>query len=95
MEQFVEYSPATELLRADRHQAYEYLPTGDIHWKYAFDAQCALARTGRHRAVSPTYSPPSSPANTASPSSTTRVTSIPAADVVDFSHPWVAPRGTV
>ena len=40
-----------EQIRADRTVAYEYLPTDDEHWQRAFDAQGALARTGRHRAV--------------------------------------------
>jgi predicted nucleic acid-binding protein len=45
-------SPAEyEQVRADRREAYEYLPTDDGHWQRAFDAQGVLARTGRHRAV--------------------------------------------
>ena len=45
-------SPAEyEQVRADRRDAYEYLPTEDVHWARAFDAQRVLARTGRHRAV--------------------------------------------
>ena len=45
-------SPAEyEQVRADRREAYEYLPTDDGHWQRAVDAQCLLARTGRRRAV--------------------------------------------
>src|SRR5688500_9209805 len=45
-------SPAEyEHVRADRREAYEYLPTDDVHWQRAFDAQRALARAERHRAV--------------------------------------------
>src|SRR3954471_7098298 len=40
-----------EQVRADRREAYEYLPTDDGHWQRAFDTQRALARRGRHRAV--------------------------------------------
>ncbi len=40
-----------EEVRADRRQAYEYLPTDDRHWEAAFEAQRELARSGRHRAV--------------------------------------------
>lgn len=45
-------SPAEyEQVRADRREADEYLPTDDLHWRRAFDAQRVLARTGRHRPV--------------------------------------------
>ena len=45
-------SPAEyEQVRADRREAYEYLPTDDDHWQRAFDAQRLLARTGRHPTV--------------------------------------------
>lgn len=40
-----------EQVRADRREAYEYLPIDDGRWQRAFDAQRALAGTGRHRAV--------------------------------------------
>lgn len=40
-----------EQLWADRRVAYEYLPTDDEHWRAALNAQRALARDGRHRAV--------------------------------------------
>ena len=40
-----------EQIRADRRLAYEYLPSDDEHWQRALDAQGALARSGRHRAV--------------------------------------------
>ena len=39
-----------EQVRADRRDAYEYLPTDDGHWQRAFDAQRYLARTGQRRA---------------------------------------------
>lgn len=43
-------SPAEyEQVRSDRRDAYEYLPTDDVHWRRAFDAQRSLALTGRHR----------------------------------------------
>ena len=40
-----------ERVRSDRRDSYEYLPTDDVHWRRAFDAQPTLAGTGRHRAV--------------------------------------------
>lgn len=40
-----------EQIRADRRDAYEYLPTEDRHWQAAFAAQRSLAGIGRHRAV--------------------------------------------
>ncbi len=40
-----------EQVRADRREAYEYLPTDDGHWQRAFDAQRVLARTRQHGAV--------------------------------------------
>lgn len=50
--QYSARSPAEyEQIRADRRASYEYVPTDDEHWQHALQAQRALARTGRHRAV--------------------------------------------
>ena len=85
-----------EQVRADRREAYEYLPTDEIHWQRAFDAQRGLARTGRHRAVGI--------ANllTAVLAAEHGVTIVHydsdfeiAAEVLQFEHRWVVPRGTV
>jgi predicted nucleic acid-binding protein len=85
-----------EQVRADRREAYEYLPTDEIHWQRAFDAQRGLARTGRHRAVGI--------ANllTAVLAAEHGVTIVHydsdfeiAAEVLEFEHRWVVPRGTV
>lgn len=40
-----------EQLRSDRRLAYEYLPTNDVQWQTALEAQRTLAGQGRHRAV--------------------------------------------
>ena len=90
-------SPAEyEQVRADRREAYEDLPTHEIHWQRAFDAQRGLARTGRHRAVGI--------ANllTAVLAAEHGVTIVHydsdfeiAAEVLEFEHRWVVPRGTV
>jgi len=90
-------SPAEyEQVRADRRQAYEYLPTDDGHWLGAFDAQRVLARTGRHRAVG------IADLLTAVLAAEQGVTVLHydsdfeiAAEVLDFEHRWVLPRGTV
>lgn len=83
-----------EVLRADRRQAYEYLPTDDAHWQLAFDAQRALARTGRHQAVG------MADLLTAVLAGEHRLTVVHydadfdiAAEVLSFDHRWVAPRG--
>lgn len=79
-----------EQLWSDRRAAYEYLPTDDEQWRDALNAQRALARSGRHRAVGM--------ANllTAVQAATHRLTVIhydadfeTAAKVVDFEHVWV------
>jgi predicted nucleic acid-binding protein len=88
-------SPAEyEQLRADRRKAYEYLATDDGHWQRAFDAQCELARTGRHRAVG------IADLLTAVLAGEHRITLVHydsdfdiAAEVLDFDHRWVAVRG--
>jgi hypothetical protein len=49
-------------LWADRHEAYEYLPTDDEHWQRAFTAQRPVP-AGTARLVSPIYSPPCWPAS--------------------------------
>lgn len=88
-------SPAQyEQLWADRRVAYEYLPTDDEQWQVALSAQRALARTGRHRAVGvPDLL-------TAVQAGEHRLTVIhydadfeAAAEVLEFEHAWVVPRG--
>jgi predicted nucleic acid-binding protein len=85
-----------EQVRADRREAYEYLPTDDGHWQRAFDAQRILARTGRHRAVG------IADLLTAVLAAEHRATIVHydadfeiAADVLEFEHRWVLSRGTV
>jgi predicted nucleic acid-binding protein len=85
-----------EQIRADRHDAYEYLPTDDQHWQRAFDAQRVLARTGRHRAVG------IADLLTAVLAAEHRLTVVhydadfdTAADVIEFDQRWVATRGTI
>jgi predicted nucleic acid-binding protein len=90
-------SPAEyEQVRADRREAYEYLPTDDGHWQRAFDAQRLLARTGRHRAVGIID------LLTVILAAEHGVTIVHydaafemAAEVLEFEHRWVLPRGTV
>ena len=84
-----------EQVRADRHEAYEYLPTDDSHWQRAFDAQRELAATGRHRAVG------IADLLTAVLAAEHRLAVVHydrdfeiAAEVLDFEHRWVLPRGT-
>jgi predicted nucleic acid-binding protein len=85
-----------EQVRADRREAYEYLPTEDRHWQGAFDAQRVLARTGRHRAVGIVD------LLTAVLAAEHGMTVLHydsdfdiAAEVLEFEHRWVLPRGTV
>jgi predicted nucleic acid-binding protein len=85
-----------EQVRADRREAYEYLPTDDRHWQAAFDAQHALARTGRHRAVG------IADLLTAVLAAEHGITIVHydadfeiASKVLPFEHRWVLPRGTV
>lgn len=89
-------SPAEyERIRADRRDAYEYLPTNDEHWQSAFTIQRELARAGRHRAVGiPDLL-------TAVLAAEHRLVLIhydadfeTVAAVIDLSHRWVVPRGT-
>ncbi|RBY77293.1 VapC toxin family PIN domain ribonuclease [Geodermatophilus sp. TF02-6] len=90
-------SPAEyEQVRADRREAYEYLPTDDGHWQRAFDAQRVLARTGRHRAVG------IADLLTAVLAAEHGMTILHydgdfeiAAEVLVFEHRWVLPRGSV
>ena len=84
-----------EQVWADRRAAYEYLPTEDGHWQRAFDAQRELARTGRHRAVG------IADLLTAVLAGEHRLTLVHydadfdiAAQVIDFDHRWVVPRGS-
>lgn len=85
-----------EQIRADRAAAYEYLPTDDQHWQQAFSAQRQLARTGRHRAVG------IADLLTAVLAVEHQLTLVHydadfevAAEVLDFEHRWVAPRGII
>ena len=85
-----------EQVRADRREAYEYLPTDDIHWQRAFDVQRTLARTGRHRAVG------IADLVTAVLAAEHGMTIVHydsdfeiAGEVLEFEHRWVLPRGTV
>ncbi len=85
-----------EEVRADRPVAYEYLPTDDEHWQRAFDAQRALARTGRHRAVG------IADLLTAVLAAEHGMTVLHydadfeiVAEVLPLSHRWVLPRGSV
>jgi predicted nucleic acid-binding protein len=90
-------SPAEyEQVRADRREAYEYLPTDDGHWQGAFGAQRALGRPGRHRAVG------IADLLTAVLAAEHGLTVLHydsdfeiAAEVLDFEYRWVLPRGTV
>lgn len=81
-------------LRADRRDAYEYLPTDDEHWQSAFDAQFRLAQSGRYRAVG------ISDLLTSVIASRHRLTVVHydadfeiAASVLDFEQVWVADPG--
>lgn len=84
-----------ERIWARRRVAYEYLPTEYDHWGAALNAQRALARTGRHRAVGlPGLL-------TAVLASEHRLTLLHydvdfeiAAEVLDFDQQWVVPSGT-
>jgi predicted nucleic acid-binding protein len=85
-----------EQVRADRREAYEYLPTDDGHWHRAFEAQRQLARTGRHRAVG------IAGLLTAVQAAEHWLTILHydadlemAAEVLPFEQRWVLPRGTV
>jgi predicted nucleic acid-binding protein len=85
-----------EQIRADRRLAYEYLPSDDEHWQRALDAQGALARSGRHRAVG------MADLLTAVIAAEHDLTVVHydadfdiAAAVIGFTHRWVAPRGSL
>ena len=85
-----------EQIRADRRAAYEYLPTSDEHWQQAFEAQRALARSGRHRAVG------MADLLTAVIAAEHRIGVIHydadfdiAREVLEFDSIWVAPRGSL
>jgi len=85
-----------ELIWADRRVAYEYVVTNDEDWARALDAQRALARTGRHRAVG---MPDLLTGVLAAQNGLTVVHYDAdfeiAAEVIDFQHRWVVPPGTV
>ena len=83
-------------LRDDRSAAFEYLPTNDEHWQSALNAQYQLARMGRHRAVG------IADLLTAAVAQANKVQVVhydsdfvTAAEVLDFSHRWVAEPGTL
>lgn len=83
-------------LQHDRRRTYKYLPLEDQHWQGAFEAQSRLAATGRHRAVG------MADLITAVLAAEHRLTVIHydsdfeiAAEVIDFAHSWVAPRGSI
>jgi predicted nucleic acid-binding protein len=85
-----------EQVRADGREAYEYLPTDDRRWQHAFEAQRVLARTGRHRAVG------IADLLTAVLAAEAGMTVLHydsnfeiAAEVLQFEHRWVVPRGSV
>ncbi len=85
-----------EQIRADRHGAYEYLPTNDEHCQRAVAAQRELARTGQHRAVGIADLP------TAVLAAEHRPTLVhhdahfdTAAEVIDFEQRWVTTPGTI
>lgn len=84
-----------ESIRADRRGAYEYIRTHDEDWAAALEAQCALALTGRHRAVGV---PDLLTAVLAARHDLTVVHYDAdfdiAAEVLDFDRRWAAPRGT-
>ena len=90
-------SPAEyEQVRADRRDAYDYLPTEDGHWQRAFDTQRVLARTGRHRAVG------IADLLTAVLAAEHGLTIVHydadfeiAAEILPIEHRWVLPQGTV
>lgn len=84
-----------ERVWADRRAAYEYVATNDDDWEKALDAQRALARTGRHRAVG------MPDLLTAVLAAQNRLTVVHydadfeiAAEVVDFGHRWATSPGT-
>lgn len=90
-------SPAEyEQLWADRRAAYEYIATSDEHWQLALDAQRALARNGRHRAVG------LADLLTAVLAQQNELVILHydsdferAATVLNFEHRWVAVRGSL
>ena len=80
----------------DREGDVPHLPTDDGHWQRAFDAQRMLARTGRHRAVG------IADLLTAVLAAEHGMTVLHydgdfeiAAEVIEFEHRWVVPRGTM
>ena len=86
---------ARSSVEEDRRVAYEYLPTDDEQWRAALNTQRLLARQGRHRAVG------MPDLLTAVLAAEHHLTVIhhdsdfeTAAEVIDFAHEWVPPRGT-
>src|SRR4051812_26987979 len=85
-----------EQVRADRREAFEYLPTDDGTWQRAFDAQRLLARTGRHRAVGIVDLLTAALAAEHGAMIVRYDAGFEmAAEVLEFEHRWVLPRGTV
>ncbi|CCG03609.1 PIN domain-containing protein [Blastococcus saxobsidens] len=85
-----------EQVRSDRRDAYEYLPTDDVHWQRAFDAQRSLALTGRHRAVGIADLLTAVLAGEHGSMVLHYDSDFEiAAEVLDFEHRWVVPRGSV
>ena len=85
-----------EQIRDNRRLAYEYLPTDDRHWHDAFDVQCNLARSGRHRGVG------IGDVLTAVLAAEHNLTIVhydadfeTVGEILDFPHRWVAPRGSL
>lgn len=83
-------------VRSDRRDAYEYLPTDDVHGQRALEAQRSLALTGRHRAVG------IADLLTAVLAAEHGATVVhhdsdfeTAAEVFDFAHPRAVRRGSV
>src|SRR3954467_4495914 len=89
-------SPAEyEQIRADRHLAYEYLPTDDEHWQRAFDAQRELARTGGPRPAGIAGLVPAVlPAERRLTLEHYDADFDTAAEVIEFEQRWVATRGS-
>ncbi|GAB4078827.1 PIN domain-containing protein [Nostocoides australiense] len=89
-------APEYAAIRENRQGAYEHLPLENAHWELAFDAQQALAVTGRHRAVG------IADLLTAVLAQEHRLTVIHydadfefAGEVLHFAQAWVRPRGSL
>lgn len=83
-------------VRQLRLDTFDQLAVDDDHWRRALDARCSLAESGRHRAVGIID------LLTAVIAAEHGLTVLHydsdfelAAEVIDFEHRWVAPRGTL